>query len=154
TSPFEHFMRGAETVASALSIDLVPSRVTSAADIVRIIETIGTTPRSGLVFPSDAFTSVNRDLIIALAARHRLPAVYANRDFVPAGGLMAYDTDRLDMHRRAAIYVDRLLRGAKPADLPVQAPIKYETSINLKTAKTLGLTVPENLLALADEVIE
>ena len=99
-------------------------------------------------------TIVHRDLIIALAARHRLPAVYAARSFVAAGGLMSYGTDQVDMFRQAASYVDRILRGDKPADLPVQAPTKYETTINLKTAKALGLTVPPGLLVAADEVIE
>jgi putative tryptophan/tyrosine transport system substrate-binding protein len=132
----------------------VPGRVASAADIVQIIEAFAAMPGSGLVFPSDAFTDTNRDLIVALAARHRLPAIYGTREFAAAGGLMAYDTDRIDIFRRAATYADRLLRGAKPSDLPVQAPTKYETVINLKTAKALGLTVPQTLLVAADEVIE
>jgi putative ABC transport system substrate-binding protein len=153
-NPLDYFLRAAETAASSLAIEIVPSRVASAADIVHTIETFAATTKSGLVFPADALTTANKDLIIALAARHRLPAVYANRAFVSAGGLMAYDTDRIDMHRRAASYVDRVLRGAQPADLPVQAPVKYETSINLKTAKALGLTVPPGLLVAADEVIE
>ena len=99
-------------------------------------------------------TRVHRDLVIALAAGHRLPAVYGDREFVPPGGLMAYDTDRTDIFRRSAAYVDRVLRGAKPAELPVQAPTKYDTIINLRTAKALGLTVPPGLLVAADEVIE
>src|SRR6266576_603810 len=93
-------------------------------------------------------------LIVALAARHRLPAMYPYRDFVNSGGLLCYGVDRADLYRRAASYVDRILRGAKPSDLPVQAPTKYELSINLKTAKALGLIIPDKLLALADEVIE
>jgi putative ABC transport system substrate-binding protein len=97
---------------------------------------------------------VHRDLIITLAARHRLPGVYAFRHFVAAGGLMSYGIDQVDMYRQAATYVDRILRGANPADLPVQAPTKYETAINLKTAKALALTVPNALLVAADEVIE
>ena len=111
-------------------------------------------PNGGLLLPPDATTILHRDLIIALAARHRLPAVYAARFFVAAGGLMSYGTDQVDMFRQAASYVDRILRGAKPADLPVQAPTKYETTLNLKTAKALGLTVPPGLLVRADEVIE
>jgi putative ABC transport system substrate-binding protein len=97
---------------------------------------------------------LHRDLIIALAARHRLPAVYTASFFVEAGGLMSYGTDQVDMFRQAASYVDRILRGDKPADLPVQAPTKYETVVNLKTAKALGLTVPPGLLVAADQVIE
>ena len=98
--------------------------------------------------------TVHRDLIITLAVRHKLPAVYYDRLFVSAGGLISYGPDILDQYRRAAAYVDRILRGEKPADLPVQAPTKYELVINLKTAKDLGLTLPDSLLARADEVIE
>ena len=101
-----------------------------------------------------ATTNLHRDLIIGLAARHRLPAVYSDRFFVTAGGLMSYGTDRVDQFRTAASYVDRILRGDKPADLPVQAPTKYETVINLKTARALGLTCRPALLVAADEVIE
>ena len=97
---------------------------------------------------------MHRDLIIALAARHRLPAVYAFRQFVAAGGLVSYGIDQVDVWRQAALYVDRVLRGANPADLPVQAPTRYETAVNLKTAKALGLTVPPGVLVAADEVIE
>ena len=111
-------------------------------------------PRSGLVFPPDTTTVLHRDLVIALAAKHHIPAVYAFRFFVTAGGLMSYSIDFVFAYRQAAAYVDRILRGGKPADLPVQAPTKYETAINLTTAKTLGLTVPAGLLVAADEVIE
>jgi putative tryptophan/tyrosine transport system substrate-binding protein len=106
------------------------------------------------MFPPDATTSVNRDLVIALAARHRLPAVYSFRLFVTAGGLMSYGVDFTHQNHDAASYVDRILRGEKPADLPVQAPTKFETAVNLKTAKTLGLTIPPDLLVAADQVIE
>jgi len=106
------------------------------------------------VVPPDGTLVTHRDLIVTLAARHRLPAVYPYRHFVAAGGLMSYGIDYVEPCRQAAIYVDRILRGAKPADLPVQAPSKYETILNLKTAKALGLTVPPGLLVAADEVIE
>ena len=111
-------------------------------------------PNSGLIVPSIAFAVARRPLIITLAARYRLPAVYTDRAAVTSGGLASYGPERVDAYRRAAGYVDRILRGEKPADLPVQAPSKYELVINLKTAKALGLTVPDSLLARADEVIE
>jgi putative tryptophan/tyrosine transport system substrate-binding protein len=154
TTAFDHFLRGAQAVAPALSVELLASRVATAADILHTIEASGTMPKDGLVFPPDAFTDVNRDLIITLAARHRLPAVYGTREFASAGGLMAYDTDRVDLFRRAATYVNNVLRGANPGELPVQAPTKYETIVNLKTARALGLDVPPTLLVRADEVIE
>jgi putative tryptophan/tyrosine transport system substrate-binding protein len=138
TTPYDYFVHGGQAVAPSLAIELVPSPVENAADIERAIE---------------SFARV-RDLIVALAARHRLPAVYPYRLFVTAGGLMAYGTDVVDMSRQAASYVDRILRGDNPAELPVQVPTKYETVINLKTAKALGLTVPPGLLVAADEVIE
>jgi putative tryptophan/tyrosine transport system substrate-binding protein len=108
----------------------------------------------GLVVLPDNTAITHRDLVIALAARHRLPAVYNNRLFVAAGGLMSYGTDLVDTFRQAASYVDSILRGAKPADLPVQVPTKYETVVNMRTVKALGLTVPPGLLVAADEVIE
>jgi putative ABC transport system substrate-binding protein len=110
-------------------------------------------PNGGLVFPPDATTTANRDLVVALAARYRLPAVYAWRQFVMAGGLMSYGTDFVELFRQTASYVDRILRGSSPAELPVQAPTGYQTVLNLKTAKALDLTVPAGLLVAADEVI-
>jgi putative ABC transport system substrate-binding protein len=107
-----------------------------------------------LIVPATAAQRVPRDVIIKLAAQHRLPAVYPERDFVTLGGLMSLGPDRVDQYRRAAAYVDRILRGEKPADLPVQAPTKYDLVINLKTAKALGIDVPATLLARADEVLE
>src|SRR5262249_7466126 len=127
---------------------------TSAADTERSIESFARAPDSGLVFPPESTTILHRDLIVALAARHRLPAVYSARFWVEAGGLMCYGSDQVVLFGQAAFYVDRILRGANPTDLPVQAPTKYETVINLKTAKALGLTVPPGLLVAADEVIE
>jgi putative ABC transport system substrate-binding protein len=110
--------------------------------------------RCALIVAPETFTTANRELIIALAAHHRLPAIYGLRPFPLSGGLMSYGPDSIDTVQRAASYVDRILRGEKPADLPVQAPIKFEMIINLKTAKALGLTVPPDLLVAADEVIE
>jgi putative ABC transport system substrate-binding protein len=154
TAAFDYFLQSAKAVAPSLAIDLVPTPVDNAADIERAIETFGREPNGGLVLPPDTSTVVHRNLIIALAARHRLPAVYAIRVFVAAGGLMYYGTDFVDLSRQGASYVDRILRGAKPADLPVQTPTKFETVVNRKTAKALGLAVPPGLLIAADEVIE
>jgi putative tryptophan/tyrosine transport system substrate-binding protein len=154
TASLDYFLRVAQATAPSLAIEIVPSPIETAADIERTIESFARVPNGGLVMPPDGTTMVNRDLIITLAARHRLPAVYALRAFVAAGGLMSYGTDYVDMHRQAASYVDRILRGAKPADLPVQTPTKYETILNLKTAKALGFNVPSVLLVRADEVIE
>jgi len=155
TTPFDYFLRSAEAAAASQSVEIIPDRVeSSAADIERALRALAASPNSGLLVAPDATTVVHREQIIALAARHRLPAVYPFNYFVGAGGLLAYGTDQLEMFRQTANYVDRILRGAKPVDLPVQAPIRYETSINLKTAKALGLTVPNGLLVAADEVIE
>jgi len=151
---YDYFLRAAEIMASSLAIELVPSPVESAADIEHAIESFARAPNGGLVLPPDATTISQRHVIVALADRHRLPAVYSVRAFVAAGGLMSYNTDRSDMYRQTASYVDRILRGANPADLPVQAPTKYETVINLKTAKALGLIIPSGLQVAADEVIE
>jgi ABC-type uncharacterized transport system substrate-binding protein len=154
TTPFDYFLRSAQAVAPSLAIEVVPGHVETAADIDRSIESFARVPDGGLVLPPDAMTLTHRDLIVGLAAQHRLPAVYAVQTFVAAGGLMSYGTDQNDMFRLAASYVDRILRGDKPADLPVQAPTRFETTVNLRTAKALGLTVPPGLLVAADEVIE
>jgi putative ABC transport system substrate-binding protein len=132
----------------------VPAPVENAADIEHAIKSFAGVPNGGLVLPPDSTTLTNRDLILSLAARHRLPAVYPFRSFVMAGGLMSYGTDQVNMFGQTASYIDRILRGANPADLPVQAPTKYETTLNLKTAKALGLTVSPGLIIAADEVIE
>jgi putative ABC transport system substrate-binding protein len=154
TTPYDYFLRAAEAAAPSLAIELVPSRVETAADIERAIGSFVSLPNGSLVLPPDYTTSVHRDLIIALAAKHRLPAVYPISLFVRAGGLMSYGIDDLDGFRQAATYVDRILRGAKPGDLPVQLPTKYEMVLNLKTAKALGLNVPDLTLVRADEVIQ
>ena len=154
TAAFDYFLQSAKAVAPSLAIDLVPTPVDNAADIERAIKTFAREPNGGLVLPPDTSTVVHRNLIIALAAQHRLPAVYAIRVFVAAGGLMYYGTDFVDLSQQGASYVDRILRGAKPADLPVQTPTKFETVVNRKTAKALGLAVPPGLLIAADEVIE
>ena len=154
TTAYDYFLRAAEIAAPPLAIELVPRRVETAADIERAIGAFAPAPSGGLLLLPDSTVTSNCDLIIALAAHHRLPAVYPFRFFVAAGGLMSYGTDQVEILRQAASYVDRILRGTNPADLPVQAPTKYETTLNLKTAKALGIDVPASLLVRADEVIE
>jgi len=154
TTAYDYFLRPAKAVAESLAIELVSSPVENAVDIERAIESLARAPNGGLILPPDSTTLVHRDLIISLTKRHRLPAVYALRAYVMAGGLISYDTNQVQVARLAATYVDRILRGANPADLPVQVPAKYETVLNLKTARALGLTVPPGLLVAADEVIE
>jgi len=153
-STYEYYLRTAKAIAPSLAIELVPSPIETASDIERAIELFAREPNAGLFLPPNTTTNVHRALIIALAARHRLPAVYAFRFFVADGGLMSYAIDQVDMFRQTASYVDRILRGANPADIPVQAPTKFKTTLNLKTAKALGLTVPPGMLVAADEVIE
>jgi len=143
-----------EAVAPSLHVELVPLNLRDGGEIEREIDTFARSPADGLIVTSGPLAAVHRDLIIQAAARHRLPAVYVTRYMATGGGLMSYGPDFVDQYRLAAGYVDRILKGEKPADLPVQAPTKYETVINLKTAKALGLTVPQALLARADEVIE
>ena len=155
TAAFDYFLRAAKALAPSLHIEIVSNPIeNAAAEIERTFAALAGKAKCGLLLPPDTTTVVHRDLVIALAARHRLPAVYALRVFVEAGGLMSYGTDFIDLYRQAATFVDRILRGAKPADLPTQVPTKYETILNLKTAKALGLTVPPSLLGRADEVIE
>ena len=141
-------------MAPSLGVEVSPVNVRDAAEIERAVAAFARSANGGLIVTASALAVVHRDLIIALAARHKLPAVYSDRYFVTAGGLISYGPDLIDQYRRAAGYVDRILKGEKPADLPVQAPTKYELVINLKTAKALGLDVPPTLLARADEVIE
>ena len=142
-----------QTVAPSLGMDLRAIDVRNPATVERIVTALAQSSHQGLIVTS-AGSVVQGDLIIMLAAKYRLPTVYPFRQFVTRGGLISYGPDLLDQHRRAAGYVDRILKGEKPADLPVQAPTKYELVINLKTAKALGLTVPPTLLARADDVIE
>jgi putative ABC transport system substrate-binding protein len=143
-----------QAVAPSLRIELRPIDMRDADEIERAITAFARSSNGGLIVTSNAWGIVHRDLIITLASRHRLPVVYPFRVFITAGGLVSYGPDTIDPHRRAADYVDRILRGDKPAELPVQAPVKFELVINLKTAKALGLEVPPTLLARADEVIE
>jgi putative tryptophan/tyrosine transport system substrate-binding protein len=143
-----------QAVAPSLGVELSPVDVRDAPEIERAVTAFARSSNGGLIVTASALAQRHRDLIIALAARHRLSAVYPYRHFVTAGGLSSYGPDSIDPYRCAAGYVDRILKGEKPADLPVQAPTKYELVINLKTAKALGLTVPPTLLARADEVIE
>ena len=131
-----------------------PIDVSDAGEIERTITAFARISNGGLIVTASALSIFHRNLFVTLAARHKLPAVYFSRFFVTGGGLISYGADTIDLHRRPAEYVNRILKGEKPADLPVQAPTKYETVLNLKTAKALGLTVPPTLLATADEVIE
>lgn len=153
-TPFDYWIRSARTRAASLGLEIVPSPAATAGDIERIIEAAGRSPNTGLVALPDGNSILHRDLVIVATARHRVPAVYVFRLFVAAGGLMSYGTDVIEQYRRAASYVDRILKGAKPAELPVETPAKYETTVNLKTARALGLTVPPGLLVAADEVFE
>jgi putative tryptophan/tyrosine transport system substrate-binding protein len=143
-----------QSAAPSLGVELRPLGVRDAGEIERGVTAFARGGNGGLIVTSGAFAFVHRKLIITLAARYRLPAVYPYRTSVTGGGLISYGSDSIDSYRRAAAYVDRILKGEKPADLPVQAPTKYELVINLKAAKALGLTVPPTLLARADEVIE
>ena len=154
TTPYDYFVRAAEAAATSLAIKLLPSPVATATDIEHAIESVAGAPNGALLLPPDGTTVLHRDLVVALAARHKLPAVYAFNFFVTAGGLMSYGTDQVNVFRLAASYVDRVLRGDKPADLPVQAPTKFETTVNVRTAEQLGITIPPGLLVAADDVIE
>jgi putative tryptophan/tyrosine transport system substrate-binding protein len=147
-------MPSLETAARSLKVEPIIAHVHSDGEIETAIIALGREPGGGLVVTTDAFTAMHRAPIISAAARNNVPAVYNRSDFVRDGGLLSYGTDRVDIWRRAATYVDRILRGAKTAELPVQFPTKFELVINLKTAKTLGFEIPIKVLALADEVIE
>jgi putative ABC transport system substrate-binding protein len=154
TTPYDFFVRAAEASGSSLGITPVPAIVENATDIKAAIESCARVNSCGLLLPPDSTTVLHRDLVVALAHQNRVPAVYGLRLFVSGGGLMSYSTDQVEFFRQASVYVDRILRGGKASDLPVQAPTKYETALNLKTAKALGFDVPPSLLIRADEVIE
>jgi putative tryptophan/tyrosine transport system substrate-binding protein len=143
-----------QSMAPSLGVEVIAVNVRDAADIERDVTAFARSPNGGLIVTGSALTVVHRNLIVTLAAQHRLPTVYFQRFLVTGGGLISYGPDIIDQYRRAAGYVDRILKGENPADLPVQAPTKYELVLNLKTAKALGLEVPPSLLARADEVIE
>ena len=148
------YLAAIHALAPSVGVQVTPVDVRHTSDIERAVAAFARTPNSGLIVTADPAAIVHREGIIALAARHRLPAVYPYRFFVISGGLISYGLDNIEQYRLAAGYVDRILKGEKPGDLPVQAPTKYELAINLKTAKALGLEVPPTLLARADEVIE
>jgi len=143
-----------QIVAPSLGVDLSPVDVRDAGEIERALTAFARSPNGGLIVTGSALGIVHRELIATLAARHKLPAVYSGRSYITAGGLISYAPDPVNQFQRAADYVDRILKGEKPADLPVQAPTKYELVINLKTAKALGLDIPTSVLARADEVLE
>jgi len=143
-----------QTAATSLGVEAIPVSMRDAAGIEQAVAALARSANGGLILTVSGLAYLHRDLIIALAARHKLPAVYADRPFAAGGGLISYGSDQVDGYRRAAGYVDRILKGEKPADLSVQAPTRYVLVINLKTAKALGIEVPPTLLARADEVIE
>jgi len=154
TAPASAYMPSFETAARSLKVEPMMAPVRSDAEIETAITALGREPGGGLVVMPDGFITPHRAPIISAASRNNVPAVYASSVFVRDGGLLSYDIDRVDNFRRAATYVDRILRGAKPGDLPVQFPTKFEMVVNLKTAKALGLTVPPSILLRATEVIE
>jgi putative ABC transport system substrate-binding protein len=143
-----------QVAATPLKVEVTSVSVRDATEIERAVAAFAPAGNGGLIVMGGAATSIHRNLVATLAARHKLPAIYAERSYAAAGGLISYGSDYVDQYRRAAGYVDRILKGEKPADLPVQAPVKFDLTINLKTAKALGLDVPPTLLARADEVIE
>jgi putative tryptophan/tyrosine transport system substrate-binding protein len=154
TAPVSAFMPSLETAARSLKVVPIPGPVHRDVEIETALIALGREPRGGLVVMPDTFTAVHRVAIISAAARNNVPAVYPRSDYARDGGLLSYGVDQVDPWRRAAPYVDRILRGAKPSEFPVQFSTKFELVINLKAAKALGLTIPPNLLAIADEVIE
>jgi len=155
TSPHYYvYLRSFEAEPRSIAVEVTAAPVRDTAEVEKVLAKLGRDPGGGLIVAPDVFTIVHYPLFITLAQQHRLPAVYAYRTYVAEGALMSYGPDPYDNFRRSASYVDRILKGAKPADLPIQQPTKFELAINLKTAKVLGLQIPDRLLALADEVIE
>jgi putative ABC transport system substrate-binding protein len=148
------YLRSFEAVPRSIAVEVTAAPVRDTAEVEEAIAKLGREPGGGLIVAADVFTIVHQALLIRLAQQHRVPAVYAYRAYVAQGALMSYGPDPYDNFRRSASYVDRILKGAKPADLPVQQPTKFELAVNLKTARALGLQIPDKLLALADEVIE
>jgi putative ABC transport system substrate-binding protein len=148
------YLRSFEAVPRSIAVEVTAAPVRDSAEVEKLLAKLGRDPGSGLIVPPDVFTVVHHQLLIRLAQQHRVPAVYNFRTYVARGALMSYGPDPYDIFRRSASYVDRILKGTKPADLPVQQPTKFELAINLKTARALGLQIPDRLLALADEVIE
>ena len=151
---YDKFLPAFETDARKYSIKLTVARVATQSEIDAAVANLPAAPAGGLIVLPDAYTLVHRDLIARSTAQHRIPAIYSYRQVIKEGGLMSYGPETSDIFQRSASYVDRILKGANPAELPAQAPVKFEFGINLKTATTLGLTVPPTVIALADEVIE
>jgi putative tryptophan/tyrosine transport system substrate-binding protein len=155
TSPISiPFFKSAEAAAAGFSIQTVAAPINDSEELEPIMSALGSEQGNGMMFTPDIFTATHRNQIIALAARYQLPAIYPYRFFVTDGGLISYGTNPIEQFAQSAGYVDRILRGAKPGELPIQAPVKFELIINLKTAKALGLTIPSGVLSIADEVIE
>jgi len=150
----EYFLNPLKAASPSLGVEAIAAPVRDTSELESVVAALASEPNSGLIVMPDSFTDIHRAEITSLAARYRLPAVYPFHQFAEVGGLLSYGNDQRDNHRRAAGYVDRILRGAKPSELPVEAPVKFELVINLKTAKTLGLDVPVQLQQRADEVIE
>jgi putative ABC transport system substrate-binding protein len=155
TAPhYYDYLRSFEAVPRSIAVEVTAAPVRDTAEVEQVLAKLGRDSGSGLIVPADVFNVVHHQLFIRLAQQHRLPAIYSFRTYVAQGALMSYGPDPYDLFRRSASYVDRILKGEKPADLPVQQPTKFELAINLKTAKALGLSIPDRLIALADEVIE
>ncbi len=155
TAPYyDVYLRSFESTPRSIAVDVRATPVRNVAEIEEVIATLGREPGSGLIAPADPFIVVQRDAILRSAEKHRVPAIYYLRQFVSEGGLMSYGPDMADIFRRAGSYVDRILKGAKAADLPAQSPVSYELVVNMKAAKAIGLTISDSFLLLADEVIE